>query len=403
MGAPPLVLVSGKDVVSGAGGHQNYVRAHARAAAQLGFEPHVFCIGHRSRSTETEYGFVHHVAPQVPVVAQGTLLARAIVRFAGSHQPPAGVHGFGIWASSGPIASRALGRRGASVPAVASAYATRVYESQAMQGALPPHHARRLHLLYAAWLRWQRLADHRVEGWGYANSRLVLVNYDSVARILRSAYGPDLQIRKVAYAGEDALIDAAPPSRVGARPSRQAPLVLAISRQVPRKGLDVLLRALAELAAAGVPFRARLVGGGRMLEAHRRLALELGLDGRVELPGRVEDVAGDLAEADVFVLPSLAEASGSVSVLEALRAGTAVVSSACDGMPEDLVDGRDALLVPPGDAVALADALRELLCDEALRARIGAAGRAVYRERFSGPGFVAALGQAYADAGIRSG
>ena len=73
------------------------------------------------------------------------------------------------------------------------------------------------------------------------------------------------------------------------------------------------------------------------------------------------------------MLPSLAEASGSVSVIEALRAGTAVIASACDGLPEDLTDGHDARLVTPGDEAELAAAIGTLAQDPGLRARIASA------------------------------
>jgi glycosyltransferase involved in cell wall biosynthesis len=173
-----------------------------------------------------------------------------------------------------------------------------------------------------------------------------------------------------------------------------------VSRHDPRKGLDVLLHALADVAAHGVPFRACVVGPGRLLEPHRRLAARLGLADRVAIPGRVEDVRPYFASADVFVLPSLAEASGSVSVLEALRAGSAVIASACDGIPEDLADGSEALLVAPGDAQVLAVALRRLLTDAALRARLAAGGRKAHDERFSATRFVDGLGAVYGELGI---
>jgi glycosyltransferase involved in cell wall biosynthesis len=176
--------------------------------------------------------------------------------------------------------------------------------------------------------------------------------------------------------------------------------VLAVSRHDPRKGLDVLLRALAEVAAHGVSFRACLIGPGRLLETHRQLATELGLADRVTIPGRVEDVGRYFVAADVFVLPSLAEASGSVSVLEALQAGTPVIASACDGIPEDLADGSDALLVPPGDVQALALALRRLLTDPSLRARLAEGGRRAHDEHFSATRFVDSLRAVYGELGI---
>ena len=405
MPARPLVLISGRDVLDHVGGHETYVRAHALAAARLGLEPHVFCYGWRPRTTLADFGVVHHVpASPRPVTLHTPLLAAAVVRFVGKRTGPVGIHGFGHWASAGVLASRVLARRGVNPVPVASAYATRAYEVSAMKDGLHGHVGLVRRLRYRAWLGIVRNIDDRVEGWGYAQSRAVLVNYASVERILERAYGLGATVRRVPYASVDAFADTQP-SRAEAtelvEPAEPAaPLVLAVSRHDPRKGLDVLLRALAEVHAQGVRFRACLVGPGALLEPHRRLAADLGLADSVAIPGRVEDVDPYLESADVFVLPSLAESSGSVSVLEALRAGTAVISTACDGMPEDLVDGSDSLLVPPGDAQALAVALRRLLTDPPLRAKLAAGGRRTHDERFSATGFVDGLRAVYGELGI---
>jgi glycosyltransferase involved in cell wall biosynthesis len=186
----------------------------------------------------------------------------------------------------------------------------------------------------------------------------------------------------------------APAARDG---SGESPLVLAVSRHDPRKGLDVLLHALARVAATGIAFRAVLLGSGRLLDADRRLAGTLGLCDRVAIPGRVADVTPYLQRADIFVLPSRAEASGSVSVLEALRWRVAVVASACDGIPEDLTDSRDALLVPPGDVDALQGALAGLLLDPVRRAELAEAGHALHERRFSAARLTGALAGVYAE------
>ncbi|MEA2220001.1 MAG: hypothetical protein QOJ35_2627 [Solirubrobacteraceae bacterium] len=400
MPARPLVLVSGKDVLSGVGGHETYVRAHALAAARLGLAAHVFCAGSRARTTTTDFGVVHEVPAPLPVALHGPVLAAAIVRCVGRRAGPIGIHGFAAWAAAGVLASRALARRGVAAIPVASAYGTRAYEVAAMQDGLGAHLDRAQRVRYRAWLAWIRAVDDRVEGWGYRGSRAVLVNYASVERILRSAYALGAAVRRVPYASVDAFARSPPPQAARLDDVPGPPLVLAVSRHDPRKGLDVLLRALADVASHGVAFRACLVGPGRLLDAHRRLAARLGLAARVAIPGRVEDVRRHFAAADVFVLPSLAEASGSVSVLEALRAGVAVIASACDGIPEDLTDGADALLVAPGDARALAVALRRLLTDAALRARLAAGARRAHDERFSATRFVDGLGAVYGELGI---
>jgi glycosyltransferase involved in cell wall biosynthesis len=182
--------------------------------------------------------------------------------------------------------------------------------------------------------------------------------------------------------------------------SGTAPLVVAVSRHDPRKGVNVLIRALARLRAAGIPFRACLVGGGPLLDRDRHLVTRLGLDSQVSVTGFVPDPRAYLELADVFVLPSLRESSGSVSLIEALHAGLPVVASSCDGIPEDVTDGQSALLVPPGDAEALAAALGRLLGDPALRQTLARGGQAVFVRRFSPGTVVDALQTVYGEFGL---
>ena len=177
-----------------------------------------------------------------------------------------------------------------------------------------------------------------------------------------------------------------------------APVLVSVSRHDVHKGLDVLLEALAVLRARGVPFRACLLGSGTLLGHHRRLAVRLGLGDVTVLPGFVADPYPYLQHADVFVLPSRGECgSGSLSVLEAMQAGAAVVSSACDGIVEDVTSEEDAILVRPGQVDDLAGALARLLTDPSLRHRLTAAARNTFQRRFSSPGMVRALADAYTE------
>ena len=113
--------------------------------------------------------------------------------------------------------------------------------------------------------------------------------------------------------------------------------------------------------------------------------------------GFVEDAFELVCRSDVFVLASRREQSGSLAALEAMQAGKAIVASACDGIPEDISHGADGVLVPPGDAPALADALARLLEDAELRGRLGRAARATFEARFSAEAFTRALGALYAE------
>jgi glycosyltransferase involved in cell wall biosynthesis len=402
MSRRPLVLISGREP-AGAGGHESYVRAHARAAMELGYEPRIFSVttGLRSRVERTGFGVVHSMAApgrRRPVVLQVLPLADAVVRFLAPRPGPHLIHGFGIRAFAAVDAARRLSDRGVPAVAVASSYARRAYEVGARHQGLRRHHGLAQRLGHAIWLRWVLTVEDRVECRGYKGASAVLVNYESVQRMLEDAFGGGMDIRRVPYAAERSFFEASQPPAPPSAAKR--PVILAVSRQDSRKGVDVLLFALAELARDGIAFCANLVGPGTLLEAHRRLASNLGLADRVSLPGRVEDVAPYYAEARVFVLPSLAEGSGSMSVLEALHAGVPVIASASDGIPEDLTDGVDAVLVPPGDPAALAAALRTVLTDPERRAELASNARRAHGERFSAGRFVEALGEVYAELGV---
>lgn len=409
-----VVLMTGK-VPLAPGGHESYVRAHALAASRLGLEPHLFCLARFPSVKRTELGVIHRVAApprrpppallQVPLPAQFPWLAYAAARFLGRAEGPRLIHGFGIYAAAAVATRALLERRGLDAVAVASAYATRAYEIGVMQAGLGSHHGRMHRLRYRAWLRWVLGVDDAVEGWGYAHSHLVLVNYESVGRLLSSAYGPRLNLRRIPYCSPAAFHRPLVPGSHGTPDDIRrlepatAPLIVCVSRHDPRKGIDRLLVALHQLRGAGIAFRACLVGPGKLLEAHRRLAAHLSLDTHVALLGAVDDPARYLRAADIFVLPSLAEASGSISVLDALQSGTAVVASACDGIPEDLTHELDSLLVAPGDPGQLASALGRLLNSPTLRARLSAGARGTYEARFAPDGFVSALGAVYEELG----
>jgi glycosyltransferase involved in cell wall biosynthesis len=137
------------------------------------------------------------------------------------------------------------------------------------------------------------------------------------------------------------------------------------------KGIDVLLAAMARLAARDSPGRLLLVGGGFYRDTLvqeqklREQAAALGLGDRVTFLGRQPpaEVARLMAESAVVVLPSRAESFGAVLV-EALACGTPVVATRCGG-PEDIVNDAVGKLVPVGDPEALATALAVVLAEPA--------------------------------------
>jgi glycosyltransferase involved in cell wall biosynthesis len=404
----PVLLVAGKDPLVSIGGHGAYVRAYGRAAAAAGFAPHIFSVMPRAERLDTAFGTLHRQAcrlwPDRAWMAPGHVrtLARAVEGFVHSQgltRPV--IHAFGQWGAAGVMAARRLRRRGLRATAVVSAYATYAYETEATARGVASGYPWAVRVEHRALHAWSRHVVDRVERYGYANADALLVNYESVRRLLQTSYGLGARCRLMPYTAESAFGDRTTigdsPEAMRLPPAPGAPLIVAVSRHDGRKGVDVLLRALAGLRGSGFPFSACLVGGGPLLDAHRRLATRLGLDAVLSITGFVPDPGPYLRAADVFVLPSLRESSGSLSLIEALQAELPVVVSDCDGVPEDVEDGRSGLLVAPGDATALGAALARLIGDPDLRATLGRGAGDAFRRRFTAERVVDAVGRLYAE------
>lgn len=148
------------------------------------------------------------------------------------------------------------------------------------------------------------------------------------------------------------------------------PTIFFLGRHEPRKGLEVLLDAMGELPAS-----VRLWVGGDGPETtalHQKVAGDVRIEwlGRLSEQEKIERLKG----ADAFCAPSLHGESFGVVLLEAMAASTAIVATELPGYANVAVADRDALLVPPGDPVALAAALRRVLTDRELSDRLVAAG-----------------------------
>jgi glycosyltransferase involved in cell wall biosynthesis len=195
-----------------------------------------------------------------------------------------------------------------------------------------------------------------------------------------------------------------PPERAEARralgldPERFT--VALLGRVSAWKGQDVLARALADPALAGIGAVGLVAGepypgndgAQRSLESLRD---QLGIAHRLRLLGYRDDPDTVLGTADAVAVPSTLPDPFPNSALEAAAAGVPVVASAHGGVVEMLHDGETGRLVAPGDPRALAGALRELADDPSARARLGAAAAADVRERFSRERMLTAIQRMY--------
>jgi glycosyltransferase involved in cell wall biosynthesis len=155
-------------------------------------------------------------------------------------------------------------------------------------------------------------------------------------------------------------------------------LVLVCARLDPEKGHATLVQACHAMPNVQLVF----AGAGAERASLERLAVRLGMRERVSFLGFRTDVAELLAACDVMVLPTRNEAFGLV-LLEAMAAGRPVISTRVGGPEEIVVDGESGLLVPRDDVSGLSSALRAVLDDPALAARLATGGRSRVEAEFS--------------------
>ncbi|HXT18190.1 MAG TPA: glycosyltransferase [Gemmatimonadaceae bacterium] len=180
-------------------------------------------------------------------------------------------------------------------------------------------------------------------------------------------------------------------------------LVVAIGNLKPVKAHTVLLEALVLLNARGTApsWRLAIAGTGSEQGRLESLAEQHGVRDRLHLLGYRADVGNILAAADVWAMSSLSEGLP-LALIEAMFAGRPVVASNVGGMPEVITNDVNGLLVPPSDAVALADALARLFADPALRERLAAAGKRDAEAQFGIDRMVDAYERLYSGAGIEA-
>ncbi|MBN2475706.1 MAG: glycosyltransferase family 4 protein [Pirellulales bacterium] len=166
----------------------------------------------------------------------------------------------------------------------------------------------------------------------------------------------------------------------------------------PRKGLEVLLQALATLRSQGLAVRLRAVGDFETPEYQRRiqdLVEELSLADAIDWTGFRQDIDAELAQMDLFVLPSLFGEGLPMVVLEAMAAGVPVVATRVEGVPEAVRDGRDGVIVEPNDPDALAAGLQSVVTGRVDWQSLRESAARRHASRFSEKSMAAGVAEVY--------
>jgi glycosyltransferase involved in cell wall biosynthesis len=173
-------------------------------------------------------------------------------------------------------------------------------------------------------------------------------------------------------------------------------VILSMARLASDKGLQYLVEAAAMLPHTERRIQIVIAGDGPERDRLEQLVSHLGVTQRVRFLGFRKDVGDLLAASDLVVLPSLREGL-SIALLEAMAAGKPVIASSIGSQREVASHADMARLVPPADGRALSEAIVQLSGDEALMARLGRTGRAVYERHYTQDRMLRAYKQLYFD------
>jgi glycosyltransferase involved in cell wall biosynthesis len=240
---------------------------------------------------------------------------------------------------------------------------------------------------------WRGRGAEAVSRWTYARARRVMTVSEAIRERLIRDFGVPAQ--RITYV-PNAVVPLRPGRGMdGPRGPQRRLRVGRVARLEPEKGVDVFLQAVARLAPRFRDVDFVVIGDGPLHGRLVALAERLDVADRVRFLGLRPDARALIERLDVLAVSSITDGSPLV-VLEAMGVGVPVVGTAVGGIPDQVRDGRDGLLVAPRDADGLAAALASVLADGALRRRLGESARRRAAQQFSYEAFLARVEGVYA-------
>ncbi len=227
-----------------------------------------------------------------------------------------------------------------------------------------------------------------------AADKVVCISQFARSQLMRISSPTDWPKFTVCRLGVDASLFKAEPHRTESR----VPQLVSVGRLTPAKGQVLLVQACAQLRDSGVPFHLTMVGDGPDRSRVEAVIAQHKLQPQVTLTGSLtqEGVRQTLAEADVFVLPSLAEGIP-VVLMEAMASYVPCISTPVNGIPELIEHGITGLLATPGDVISLVQQLTALCTQPEMRRDIALAAYAKVTSHFDLLTNVRALGRVFSE------
>lgn len=398
----PVFLISGKSPVTKPGGYAAYSHNLAKVFIKLGHKVYIIAQGDKNQINKTKIGDEHLVnagfVNKLPFFKSLELAAlpifslffvKEIERIIDKEKIDKFiVWGAGPWSLAGVFIKNKYKKR---VKFTASYFTTFPHEMlgsyKAIEikdyGIIPKiKYYFVLNIVAKIYARFENAIVHTTD--------FVVVHYESTKNILKKEFSlPSKKMKKISYYVEIFQRNISKNKKDKEIENKLSKIfnnyktLIIICRQDPRKGINYLLKAFKMVTDKKRDIRLIVVGSGSMLNLNKNLAKKLGIEKYVIFTGFVSDFKPLLQKADIFVFPAIEEGSGSLSILEAMKEGKAIITTKCDGIPEDIIHNKDGLLVPMMDENALAEAILKLSNNSQLAKILGKNTKNTYNSKFS--------------------
>ena len=389
----PVFIISGKSPLGDPGGYPAYARSLAVTLTSLGYPVYVLAIGKNSGVYKEKYGDVYIsntiLLKFFPFLNQLALSALPYYGFIFSNQVRKLVKekkidnyilwGMGPWTYPGVLLK--IYSAQAKMTMISSYFTSTRHE---MKGAVDSIKIKdygiipKLKYLFV----YEIIARifYLFEKITLVFSDLIVIHYESSRKIIKEEFNVNTKkVRMFPWYTETF-------KRVGSNKNATKkfphPLIVSISRQDPRKGLNFIIHAIKIVAKKYPDIKCLIVGSGSFQNLNKKLAEKLKVTKNVIFPGFIPDIEPVLQEADITVVVPLKQGSSALTVIESMSYGKAMVVSDCDGIPEDIKNNYSGLVVPKGNEQAIAEAIEKLIENPKLRKKLGDNAYKAYKEKF---------------------
>lgn len=388
----PIFIICGKSPIhSYGGGYSTYALNLAKILTDLGYTVYIVCAGDKSEEQSHSFGTIVlfkvslfkiliTALPGLPLYSY--IFSRGIWRIATREKADSFiVWGIGPWGLAGALLKKKLGTK---LLFIDSYFTTIRHEwKRGLQAVSVKDYGIflmcKFYLIYYTIVQFLSFFEEKV----LKSADIVATNYKSTEDILQNEFHiQKSRFKRISFSVE-LYTRQAKISTTEKEYNLPKNYVLFLSRHDPRKGVNFLLHAVKILNDRNIHIPFVIAGAGEMYEANKKLAKKLGIENSVVFLGFVNNSKKIMEEASIFCFPTVEEGAGALIVNEAMSLGLPIISTACDGIVEDIENGKSGILVPSFDSTALANEISKLYYNKTLAKKLGENARIAYTQRFS--------------------